>query len=121
MNTYSKQNQLIKRISTGIIGLDGIIEGGLPDKSITLVSGPPGSGKSIFSFQFLYEGIAKNEKGLFLTLDKKVEGLLIQSKKLGFDFKSAIEDKLVKFRFLNINKKLIYESMVNEILSGWKL
>ena len=118
MNIYSNQNQLIKRVNTGIMGLDGIIEGGLPNKSITLVSGPPGSGKSIFSFQFLYEGIDKNEKGLFLTLDKKVEGLLIQSKKLGFDFKSAIENKLVKFRYLNINKKLIYESMVNEILSG---
>ena len=118
MNIYSKQNQFIKRINTGITGLDKIIEGGLPEKSITLVSGPPGSGKSIFSFQFLYEGINKNETGLFLTLDKKVDGLIIQSKKLGFDFKSAIEDKSVKFRFLNINKKLIYEAMVNEILSG---
>ena len=67
MNIYSKQNQFIKRINTGITGLDKIIEGGLPEKSITLVSGPPGSGKSIFSFQFLYEGINKNETGLFLT------------------------------------------------------
>ena len=114
---YSKKNELIKRAKTGILGLDTIIEGGLPRKSITLISGPPGSGKSIFSFQFLYEGIKKNEKGLFLTLDKKVEGLLTQSKKLGFDFNPAIEEKIVKFRFLNINKKLIYETMINEILS----
>jgi circadian clock protein KaiC len=118
MISYSKQDQIIKRVSTGIKGLDRIIEGGLPKKSITLVSGPPGSGKSIFSLQFLFDGAMKNEKGLFLTLDKKVEGLLIQSKKLGFDFKDSIENKLIKFRFLNINKKLIYESMVNEILSG---
>jgi len=116
--SYSKQNNIIKRVNTGIKGLDRIIEGGLPKKSITLVSGPPGSGKSIFSLQFLFDGITKNERGLFLTLDKKVEGLLIQSKKLGFDFKDSIENKLIKFRFLNINKKLIYESMVNEILSG---
>jgi circadian clock protein KaiC len=109
---------MIKRVNTGINGLDRIIEGGLPQKSITLISGPPGSGKSIFSLQFLYDGVIKEEKGLFLTLDKKVEGLLIQSKKLGFDFKEPIENKLIKFRFLNINKKLIYESMVNEILSG---
>lgn len=118
MISYSKQNQIINRVSTGVSGLDRIIEGGLPEKSITLISGPPGSGKSIFSLQFLYEGIMQKEKGLFLTLDKKVEGLLIQSKKLGFDFKDSIENKLVKFRYLNINKKLIYESMVNEILSG---
>jgi KaiC/GvpD/RAD55 family RecA-like ATPase len=117
IDIYSKKNEFIKRIGTGISGLDEIIQGGLPEKSITLVSGPPGSGKSIFSFQFLYEGAINNETGLFLTLDKKVDGLLIQSKKLGFDFKPAIEKKLVKFRFLNINKKLIYEAMVNEILS----
>jgi circadian clock protein KaiC len=116
--SHSKQNHIINRICTGITGLDRIIEGGLPSKSITLVSGPPGSGKSIFSLQFLFDGVLKNEKGLFLTLDKKVEGLLVQSKKLGFDFKDSIENKIIKFRFLNINKKLIYESMVNEILSG---
>ena len=115
---YFKQDGLMSRVKTGVEGLDSIIGGGLPEKSITLVSGPPGSGKSILSFQFLYEGIKSGEKGLFLTLDKKVNGLLTQAKKLGFDFQPALEEKLVKFRFLNINKKLIYEAMVNEILSG---
>ena len=115
---YFKQDSIINRVRTGIDGLDGIIDGGLPEKSITLVSGPPGSGKSIFCFQFLYEGVKKGEKCLFLTLDKKVNGLLIQAKKLGFDFQSAMEKKLAKFLFLNVNKKLVYESMINEILSG---
>ena len=115
---YFKQENVINRIRTGIDGLDGIIDGGLPEKSITLISGPPGSGKSIFCFQFLYEGVKKGEKCLFLTLDKKVNGLLIQAKKLGFDFQPAMEKKLAKFLFLNVNKKLVYESMTNEILSG---
>jgi len=108
----------MERITTGIEGLDGIIQGGLPKESITLVSGPPGGGKSIFCFQFLFEGVKKGEKCLFLTLDKKVEGLLIQARELGFDFQPAIERNQVKFMFLNINKKLIYETMTNEILSG---
>jgi len=115
---YFKQENVMDRVRTGIDGLDGIIEGGLPRKSITLVSGPPGSGKSIFCFQFLYEGVKKGEKCLFLTLDKKVNGLLTQAKKLGFDFQPAMEKKLAKFLFLNVNKKLVYESMTNEILSG---
>ena len=115
---YLKQENVIDRIRTGINGLDNIIDGGLPGKSITLVSGPPGSGKSIFCFQFLYEGVKKEEKCLFLTLDKKVNGLLVQAKKLGFDFQPSMEKKLAKFLFLNVNKKLVYESMTNEILSG---
>ena len=108
----------MERIRTGVKGLDSIIEGGLPKKSITLVSGPPGGGKSIFCFQFLYEGIKNEEKCLFLTLDKKVEGILNQAKELGFNFQPAIEKSLVKFLFLNMNKKLVYETMTNEILSG---
>jgi len=108
----------MERIKTGIEGLDNVIQGGIPKESITLVSGPPGGGKSIFCFQFLYEGVKNGEKCLFLTLDKKVEGLLIQSRELGFDFQPAIGSKQVKFMFLNINKKLVYETMTNEILSG---
>ncbi len=108
----------MERVKTGIVGLDNIIEGGLPKESITLVSGPPGGGKSIFCFQFLHEGVKNGEKCLFLTLDKKVDGILTQAKELGFDFKPSIEKNLVKFLFLNINKKLIYETMTNEILSG---
>jgi len=108
----------LERIKTGVEGLDSIIGGGLPKNSITLVSGPPGSGKSIFCFQFLYEGVKKGEKCLFLTLDKKVDGILTQAKELGFDFQPAMEKKLAKFLFLNINKKFIYETMTNEVLSG---
>ena len=108
----------MERIKTGIEGLDVLIEGGLPKNSITLVSGPPGGGKSIFCFQFLYEGIKNGEKCLFLTLDKKVENILIQARELGFDFQSAIEKKIAKFLFLNMNNKFVYETMTNEILSG---
>ncbi len=108
----------LEREKTGIEGLDNIIGGGLPKNSITLVSGPPGSGKSIFCLQFLFEGLKEGEKCLFLTLDKKVEGIITQAEELGINFQSEIEKNLVKFLFLNINKKLIYESMTNEILSG---
>lgn len=108
----------MERVKTGVEGLDSIIEGGVPKKSITLVSGPPGGGKSILCFQFLWEGVKNAEKCLFLTLDKKSEGLIEQAKELGFDFEPAIGQGLAKFQFLNINKKFVYESMTNEIMSG---
>jgi len=108
----------LERLKTGIQGLDNMLGGGLPKGSITLVSGPPGSGKSIFCFQFINEGIRNEEKCLFLTLDKKVEGILTQARQIGFNFQPAIEKNLAKFLFLNISKKLVYETMTNEILSG---
>lgn len=108
----------VERVNSGIEGLDQLISGGIPKSTITLVSGPPGGGKTILCCQFLYKGIENGEKCLFMTLDKKVDGILTQAAELGMDFKPAIEKGMIKFLFLNINKKLVYETMTNEILSG---
>lgn len=108
----------IERVKTGIKGLDELLSGGFPKESITLVSGPPGSGKSIFCYQFIAKGAEEGKRCLYMTLDKKIEGLLLQAGELGINFDPAIQTGQVKFLFLNINKKLIYESMINEILSG---
>jgi KaiC/GvpD/RAD55 family RecA-like ATPase len=108
----------LERMHTGMKELDDLLLGGLPKESITLVSGPPGSGKSIFCYQFLAKGIEEEQKCLYLTLDKKIETHLNQAHELGFNFQPAIDKGQIKFLYLNINKKLIYETMINEILSG---
>ena len=113
-----QESKIISRITTGIKELDELLDGGLPKGSITLVSGPPGSGKSILCFQFLYEGIKNGENILYLTLDKKENGTLLQAKAIGFDFQPAIAEGKAKFRHLNINKKQVYETMTNEIMDG---
>ena len=113
-----QESKIISRITTGIKELDELLNGGLPKKSITLVSGPPGSGKSILCFQFLYEGVKNGENILYLTLDKKENGALLQAKAIGFDFQPAIAEGKAKFRYLNINKKQVYETMTNEIMDG---
>ena len=51
-------------------------------------------------------------------MDTKNEKLITQAKELGFDFQSAIEKGKLKFVFLDINKKLVYDVMTKEILSG---
>ncbi len=116
--TQKTEGSTLPRVTSGIEGLDTVIQGGFPKGTTTLISGPPGGGKTILCYHFLYQGMKQGEKCLFLTLDKKVEGLLIQANELGLDFQSGIENGTVKFLFLNINKKLIYETMTNEILQG---
>jgi len=114
---HGEMQNTITRAKTGIKGLDAIISGGIPRGTVTLVSGPPGSGKTILCTQFLFQGIKEGERCLFLTIDKKVEGLLDQTNQLGLDFQPAIDKGQIKFLYLNINKKLVYETMANEILS----
>ena len=81
-------NSPIVRISTGISELDTLLSGGLPNNSITLVSGSPGSGKTILCYHYLWEGLNSGEKCLFITSDERISNVLKQAKELGFDFNS---------------------------------
>lgn len=58
------------RISTGIDGLDDMLGGGLLPGRPYLLVGPPGSGKTIISLQFLLKGIRQGEEVLYVTLDE---------------------------------------------------
>jgi circadian clock protein KaiC len=58
------------RISTGIAGLDDILGGGLTPQRIYLVEGSPGTGKTTLGLQFLLDGAAKGESGLYITLSE---------------------------------------------------
>lgn len=60
----------VRRVRTYIPGLDEILYGGIPDRSIVLVSGGPGTGKSILGKQFLYNGLTRGEAGLFVALEE---------------------------------------------------
>jgi len=61
--------------STGIIGLDDILGGGLPHSRLYLIDGAPGTGKTTLALQFLLAGAARNESGLYVTLSESREEL----------------------------------------------
>jgi KaiC/GvpD/RAD55 family RecA-like ATPase len=58
----------IERISTGIATLDELIEGGIPRGFTVLVAGNPGTGKTILTTHFLYEGLLRGEAALVIYL-----------------------------------------------------
>jgi circadian clock protein KaiC len=64
----------MEQVTTGIKGLDVLLRGGLPKGSTTLVSGTPGSGKTILSMQFLVNGyLEAKEKGFYISLEEDVD------------------------------------------------
>ena len=86
----------IKRISTGIPNLDGLIEGGFKKNSINLFAGGPGTGKRIFGMQFIRVGI--NEPGIYMTFEERKEKVYEDMLKLGWDL--GAYEKQGKFVFL---------------------
>ncbi|MBS3166897.1 hypothetical protein J4403_01675 [Candidatus Woesearchaeota archaeon] len=100
-----------KRISTGIKGFDKLISGGFKPNSINLVAGGPGSGKTIFSIQFLMKGIESGEKVLYITFEEKRKKLFEDMQDFGWDLSKA--EKEGKFTILEYTpekvKKMLAE------------
>ncbi len=55
------------KIPTGIGKLDELLKGGLPQKSVILISGPTGSGKTVFAYQFLIKGVEEGDKCILVS------------------------------------------------------
>lgn len=68
--------QQLQRIQSGIPGFDNIVGGGLIRDRVYLLAGPAGAGKTIFSSQFLYNGLTKfNESGVYVVLEETPQQL----------------------------------------------
>ncbi|MEZ0392882.1 MAG: ATPase domain-containing protein [Pseudobdellovibrionaceae bacterium] len=61
---------MMKKVKTGILGLDEVLNGGLPENRLYLIDGDPGAGKTTLGLQFLLEGVAHGEKVLYVTLSE---------------------------------------------------
>jgi KaiC/GvpD/RAD55 family RecA-like ATPase len=98
----TKSSSLDNRCKTGIPGLDDILSGGIPLGTCVLVAGGPGSGKTILSIQFLFEG-AKNhgELGLLVTFEESPKSIRKNMLKFGWDLAKLEEDG--KLRILDLS------------------
>jgi circadian clock protein KaiC len=79
---------------TGIQGFDEITGGGLPRGRPTLLSGGAGSGKTLFSLEFLVRGATQyNEPGVFISFEETLPDLAKNAASLGFDLNRLVADK----------------------------
>jgi len=88
-----------EKLPTGIDGLDTILSGGYPSGRNIVVTGGPGTGKTILCSQFLKEGIENNnEPSIYLSLDYTKKAFLHDMKNFGWDFEEL--EKKGSFIFL---------------------
>lgn len=100
----------IRRIPTGIPGFDELIEGGLEEKTNTLLQGYAGTGKTTFSLQFLYQGAVQfNEPGVYLSFAESKDSIFRHALNFGWDFYALEQQGLVRHLFYKahqVNKLL---------------
>lgn len=88
----------ISREKTGVPGLDELIEGGVPQKTVTLISGSCGTGKSIMGGQFLIQGAKENKPGVYVTLENNEKEMLKNFAMFDWDFEKYLDDGIAIIR-----------------------
>ena len=85
----------IDRIDIGIEGLDEMILGGVPERSLMTVIGSAGTGKTTFGLQFLNEALENGGNGVYITLEESREAILSTAEEKGWEYRRyAEEDRL---------------------------
>src|SRR5688572_5100181 len=101
----------LEKISSGIEGLDEIMEGGFPKGRPILICGSAGCGKSLMAVQFLVRGIMDhNEPGVLMTFEETAKDVSQNVKSLGFDIEKLIEQKKLKIDHVRIERSEIEET-----------
>lgn len=76
-----------ERLSTGIDGLDSILNGGFPARRSILIEGAPGTGKTTLALQFMAAAAARGEKAVFCSVAQSQDelNLIARSHDIGLD------------------------------------
>lgn len=86
------------RIDTGIKGLDDKMQGGFVKRSVNLVTGKTGTGKTAFCSSFLYDGAKKNEAGVYVTTEEPEADIKADIKSMfNWDMESMEKKNLINF------------------------
>ncbi|WP_105428012.1 MULTISPECIES: ATPase domain-containing protein [Neorhizobium] len=83
------------RISSGVPGLDTILDGGLDENRLYLYEGRPGTGKTTIALQFLLEGVRQGEQVLYITLSETERELQLVASRHGWSLKGIEVFELV--------------------------
>lgn len=96
----------MERISTGIKKIDAKLNGGFPISKGILITGTPGSGKTIFGLHFIHQACKDGKKCIFIATEETAEDILTQAEMLGFDLNPYVENKqLSVIRILEIRAR----------------
>ena len=81
------------RVKVGIVGLDDMLGGGLIPGSICAVIGTYGTGKTTFSLHFLWDGLQKKERVIYISLEESADRIRMYMTQKGWNVEEKIQDK----------------------------
>lgn len=91
----TKQTGGLIKAETGIQGFDAITGGGLPQGRTTLITGGPGSGKTVFALQTFVAAALRGEPGILVTFQESPRQIMENAVSCGWNLPELERDKLV--------------------------
>lgn len=103
------QRVLIHKIPTGVMGLDEILGGGIPEYSFNLIAGLPGSGKTTLAHQIAFANATRNTPVLYFTVlgEPPIKMLRYQQQYFFYD-PSRIGRELM---FVNLSELVLQQNL----------
>lgn len=110
------------RLSSGVFGLDRLLDGGFYPGTVSVVIGSSGAGKTLLATQYLRQGLHHGTEGIYITLDEPPEQIVQEALDMGWaDVKEYIEqDQLL---FVDASGRQFQEFIHQELAdfcSQWK-
>ena len=104
-----KSKVVIRKLPSGVPGLDLVLGGGIPEYSFNLIAGEPGTGKTTLAHQVVFENAAPDCKALYFTVlgEPAVKMLRFQQQYSFFDLKKARDS----IRFVNLSDEAIQKGL----------
>jgi KaiC/GvpD/RAD55 family RecA-like ATPase len=103
----------MKLLKTWIEGLDEMLGGGLPEKSVIVMTGEPGSGYDVFAQQILYQNAVQGGKVAYFSTSRASDALKEDFETFGWDVASLL--KKDNWLFCNVNEPNVVKVMTETI------
>jgi KaiC/GvpD/RAD55 family RecA-like ATPase len=101
----------IAKAPSGITGLDQITSGGLPRGRASLVTGGPGSGKTLFGMEFLLRGALEyGEPGVAMTFEETADEMTANLASLGYALPALVKAGKLVIDYVHIERREIEET-----------
>lgn len=85
-------------IPTGIIQLDALLHGGIERGSITLISGPTGSGKTTLGMQMMKEAASRGERSVLYSFEEEVESITQRAGAVSIPFQQMVDSGMLSLK-----------------------
>ncbi len=82
----------LPRIKLGIEGLDEMVQGGVPERSLMVAIGSAGTGKTTFGMQFLDQALRNGERAVYITLEESRERVINSAEEKGMSYDEYAEE-----------------------------